>query len=76
MKFSPSRAAGQKRWPTLLSLGHHGERVPSRQGVTDKLLIPVDVWLGRRQLFKKALVLTLKTAGITDVTFSLYQRLL
>lgn len=69
-KFSPSRAAGQKGWPTLLSLGHHEERVPSRQGVTGKLLIPVDVWLGKCQLFRKALGLTLKTAGITDVTFS------
>lgn len=56
-KFSISRAAGQKRWPTQLSLAHHGERVPPRQGITDKLLMPVDMWLGKCSLFTKGLVL-------------------
>lgn len=41
-----------------------------RAGSKGKLLMPADVWLGKCQLFRKALGVTLKTASVTDVTFS------
>lgn len=66
-KFSPSRAAGHKRCPTLLSLGHHGERIPSRQGVTGKVLMCG--WANPSRL-EKLLVSLQRQQVLFDVTCS------